>query len=1407
MSKKKRIHAKKMLSAILSATMLFTGVGQVHVAAAENGSTTKMIRLDPTKASTFHDTDGDGLGEFEGFGTSLCWWANRIGYSSELTEKAGELFFNPEKGLGMSIGRYNLGGGDLVGEVKASDVQENPKAQIYDLVTEGRKPSYAGKNMSINTVNFGETKFTGSDADFGFLEGNTVGSFQYIGWINKLTDTVGSGDKLTFTVNASEEGDYTVKLLLTLTGTNNRDVALRVMNTSQNIAVVDEIEEETEELSSDEKITETETYTEEETLEESSGDSSSQEEEQTEVSTIIYLEKNLSERTISAQNLSNDSVEEYTDYVVDSSEINANQIASDGSNKLFVVTINQVKLQKGDNTVLVAGKKDWTLDFIKMAVIKAGDEASLSDLKKEESGQDSDVSEFFHGEHIIRSDSAVPGYCVDVVKMDLSEKSLADYEKEYDCADETSGYAWNYDWDADKNQMNVLKAAIKNGGSDFLAEIFSNSPPYFMTVSGCSSGNTDASKDNLRADCYEAFAKYMADVIEHWSENGITFQSATPMNEPYTNYWGARSNKQEGCHFDQGESQSKIIVALKKELEKKGIDNILFSASDETSIDTAITSYNKLSEEAKNVVERIDTHTYGGSKRSELKNLALAENKNLWMSEVDGSYTGGTNAGEMSAALGLGQQMITDVNGLGASAWILWNAIDMHVDSGEYGTAFVEKGSSNDFLTKEEMYASWMPKDSSGYWGIAAANHDSKEIYLTKKYYAFGQFSRYIRPGYTIIGSSDEGKAMAAYDPKENKVVVVVMNTTEKDENWALDLSLFNEVSKNASVQAIRTSGSLENGENWADVSENDNIVINAEEKTVSAILKANSITTYIINGVTYDPENPVEDKLTAVTVSKDAVSGSAPWSGSQDCDVDKVIDGNFDTYFDGVTNGYVIIDLGKEVELSAIAFAPRSGYTDRCVGAMLAGSLDGENWTKLYTITDKPSAGALTYIYLSQFENKDNKCRYVKYYVEGSGTNCNIAELKFFTSEPAVATINEVTVLAEPGEMPQLPEKVEGKTVSGQTQYFTVDWNVEESAFTDTKLLDKLSVSGKVVENDLEIEATVLILPEKMIYFVDCNLDDSTNFNIAKENLQGLLNTVSDQKKTDSNTWGYLEQYGEYNDSSSSGSGWYAYSDQNLEYAFQLPAGVHDVTLCASGKWWNSSRNMQISYIVDDEETNLCTLKTEKGKEITVTGTITLKEDAEVVIRVKKAEGESQDPVLSWIGIVTQKADIPDAKEDEKKSSSGDSNSSNNSSSESSSDSTAASNSSDTEQKQNAVSLVTSITADEVAKTDAPVLSLVPDKTTNTFTKAEEENNNSIIYSETADTKEKDVTEEKEAEASTEQMDNTEQETFIDDAAIPTAVTSVKQKKTDVAAAAAVAVIAVICGGVVVVRKRLKQE
>ena len=57
-----------------------------------NDENRTIFTVDPTKGSPFNN------GKFEGWGTSLCWWANRIGYSDVLAQKAADLLFNAETG-------------------------------------------------------------------------------------------------------------------------------------------------------------------------------------------------------------------------------------------------------------------------------------------------------------------------------------------------------------------------------------------------------------------------------------------------------------------------------------------------------------------------------------------------------------------------------------------------------------------------------------------------------------------------------------------------------------------------------------------------------------------------------------------------------------------------------------------------------------------------------------------------------------------------------------------------------------------------------------------------------------------------------------------------------------------------------------------------------------------------------------------------------------------------------------------------------------------------------------------------------------------------------------------------------------------------------------------------------------
>ena len=405
-------------------------------------------------------------------------------------------------------------------------------------------------------------------------------------------------------------------------------------------------------------------------------------------------------------------------------------------------------------------------------------------------------------QHITRTDSMMPGFWV---------------------LDPVTG-EHVFDGTKDENQRNVLLRAMAACGSDFIVEAFSNSPPYYMTESGCSSGGLNASADNLRADQVEAFAEYLAQVALYYREHyGITFQSISPMNEPNTTYWEAFSPKQEGCHVSPGASQSALLLATQKALVAKGLDSILLVGTDETSTALALSSFNKLSQEAKDALARIDTHTYKVGKMEELQALAVENGKNLWMSEVDGDGVLGKNSGEMGAALWLANKMISDIQELMPSAWILWQGIDNHI-------------SSEGYMGNQD---SGMPDLSRGYWGLTVVDHDQQEIIATKKYYAFGQLSRYIRPGYRILNLEEYG-LLAAYSDEEQKLVIVAVNVEEADVEVGFSLSGFQY--DGGTAQVIRTS----QNENWANLP-----AISVQPDMLRATLAPYSITTFVIDNVT----------------------------------------------------------------------------------------------------------------------------------------------------------------------------------------------------------------------------------------------------------------------------------------------------------------------------------------------------------------------------------------------------------------------------------------------------------------------------------------------------------------------------------------------------------------------------
>ncbi|MCL1821649.1 MAG: hypothetical protein FWG22_02380 [Prolixibacteraceae bacterium] len=192
-----------------------------------------------------------------------------------------------------------------------------------------------------------------------------------------------------------------------------------------------------------------------------------------------------------------------------------------------------------------------------------------------------------------------------------------------------------YDWGADAGQRKIM-LKIKKKRPDAVFEAFSNSPPYWMTFSGCSAGNHTPTDNNLKPEYYGAFCDYLVDVCKHYKERyGIEFTTLEPFNESLSDYWYYRGS-QEGCHFDM-KAQIEIVKILHGKLKAAGLKTVI-AVSDETNLKqfiAAVQAY--MADEAVTpLIGQLNTHTYSGNNRERKEVDALVRNsgKVFWQSET-----------------------------------------------------------------------------------------------------------------------------------------------------------------------------------------------------------------------------------------------------------------------------------------------------------------------------------------------------------------------------------------------------------------------------------------------------------------------------------------------------------------------------------------------------------------------------------------------------------------------------------------------------------------------------------------------------------------------------------------------------------------------------------------------------
>lgn len=333
----------------------------------------------------------------------------------------------------------------------------------------------------------------------------------------------------------------------------------------------------------------------------------------------------------------------------------------------------------------------------------------------------------------------------------------------------------DYDWSQDANQRKIMQQLIasriaKAGVNDIQIVGFSNSPPYWMTRSGCSAGSVEGNVTNLKSDMFDDFADYLTEVTKYYHDNlGITFNYIEPFNEPEANWWKALGG-QEGCYFSNADQINMIRELYKKLEEKDMLSYCRITANDANTIDhtySTLQAY-KAAGDILPKFDLISTHSYGGNNHSLLASWAKANNKKLWQSESGPLYVGD---GYESQVMIMADRIITDLRDMKCTVWCDWQI------GGDGGL--------------------------SNSWALIAGNYNDPFNPITRNtnFYSRAQFSRYIKAGYTIIGSTAKN-SLAAISPDAKELVLVISNSSLNAQKFTIDLSKFMNFGK---VTQVRT--------------------------------------------------------------------------------------------------------------------------------------------------------------------------------------------------------------------------------------------------------------------------------------------------------------------------------------------------------------------------------------------------------------------------------------------------------------------------------------------------------------------------------------------------------------------------------------------------------------------------
>lgn len=301
----------------------------------------------------------------------------------------------------------------------------------------------------------------------------------------------------------------------------------------------------------------------------------------------------------------------------------------------------------------------------------------------------------------------------------------------------------SYDWNRDPGGTTFLKYAAQYGVPDIIG--FVNSAPTVWTTSGKSCGGSLKSSDE------QAYATYLADIVTHFNAEGVKIDYISPMNEPASSFSACN---QEGMAVSDSQ-RGAIVRAVGQTLAARA-PYAHVSADESDHVSRFLTDVPQWITQpgTAQYVANLAHHTYdfpSDSTLAQIPVMAKKYGKPTWASElccmtsVTSPSYGAQYDPTITGGLAMASMIYRDFSVSQDSAFHWWTALSKVMgcnpaNNPSCATSVNGSGYNDGLIYFDPNYAS----------------DGNQNLYITKRFYALGQYSKFVRPGsvrYPVTGA------------------------------------------------------------------------------------------------------------------------------------------------------------------------------------------------------------------------------------------------------------------------------------------------------------------------------------------------------------------------------------------------------------------------------------------------------------------------------------------------------------------------------------------------------------------------------------------------------------------------------------------------------------------------------